>query len=123
MLTAVVAAALTAYRRWPIDGVAGVGAREMTIYADGYSDTGWRSIRLGAKRRDVYTQLGPPASVMHIAGGRTLEEWTHAFRSPGRYRRRALGFQGDTVVFKKAEITRPRPLLNIVYPAGNPIFE
>jgi hypothetical protein len=120
---ALVAVALTAYRLWPIDGIAGISARELTIYADGYSDAGWRSVGLGAKRRNVYAQLGPPASVVHIAGGHTLEEWTQAVMSPGRYRRRALGFHGDTVVFKKAEIARPRPRFNIVYPAGNPIFE
>ena len=122
VLTAIVALALTAYRSWPIDGLAGIRVRERTIYAEGYSDDDWRAIGLGAKRRDVYARLGQPTFVMHIAGGRTLEEWSIAggISPPGLHRRRALGFQGDAVVFKKSEIARQCPMLNVVYPASTP---
>jgi hypothetical protein len=111
---------LTAFRSWPIDGLAGIRAREFTIYAEGYSDDDWRTIGLGAKRRDVYARLGQPKFVERIAGGRRLEEWSMSGVTPGQYRRRALGFQGDTVVLKKSEITGQRPIFNIVYPASTP---
>jgi hypothetical protein len=121
VLTAVVAAGLTAYRFWPIDGFS-VGTRARTIFADGYSDAGWRAVGLGTTRRDVYARLGQPKVVTHFADSRTLEEWTvtGGIRPPGIYRRRALGFKGDAVVFKKAGIARQRPSLNVVYPASRP---
>jgi hypothetical protein len=119
LLTVVVALALTAYRLWPIDGI-GTGRRPYTFFSKGYSDAGWKAIGIGAKRSEVYDRLGPPTYVVHIAGGRTLEEWSEAIMRPSHYRRRALGFRGDTVVFKNDGITRTRPRLNIVYPASTP---
>jgi hypothetical protein len=119
---AVVVVALTAYRLWPIDGIPSVSGAH-TVFAKGYSDAGWKSVRLGATRSEAYARLGTPTSIMQIEGDRTVEEWSMGVMSPSQYRRRALGFEGGIVVFKKAEVTRTRPGLNIVYPAGPPWFE
>jgi hypothetical protein len=122
VLIAVVALLLTAFRLWPVDGVI-VGLDAYTVFADGYSNSGWKSIRLGASRRDVYTRLGLPAHVISFADERTVEEWSDGVVVPGRYRRRALGFKDDKVVFIKAEIGDTRSLtMNAKYPA-RAVFE
>lgn len=121
-LTAIMALVLTAYTLWPIDGSSAVTG-PYTVFADGYSDAGWRAVGIGGKRLDVYARLGLPINVARFTGGYSLEEWSCSVISPGQYRRRAIGFKGDTVVFKKAEVTRQRPFINLVSAPRNPVFE
>jgi hypothetical protein len=112
---------LTAYRLWPADGV--IAATQLTVFANGYSNFGWKSIRPGASRREVYARLGPPIHVIDFADGRTLEEWSKGISVPGRYRRRAMGFKGDKVVFMKAEIADSRRLVMNVRHPSSAVFE
>jgi hypothetical protein len=123
--TTLVALGLAAYSLRPIDGFGAVD--DFTYYAPGYSNSAWREICIGAKRQNVYARLGLPQCVIDRGGGDILEEWSSTFMHNTRYRRRALGFKGDTVVFKKNEITTVRAhfrmYLNTATPPGAPIFE
>ena len=102
LFVAAVSIALTAYRWWPIDGVISnllaIRSEEDTVWADGYTDEAWRSVRIDMKRDEVYALLGLPL-VKDIDGGNAHECWT---RSPADtdFFQRSLQFKGDTVICK-----------------------
>ena len=106
LFIAVVAMGLCAYRLWPIDGLIGnlfaIFNDEDTVWADGYTNEGWRSVAVGMKRDEVYALLGPPLDTQPTGVAGTLECWT---RSPADtdYRRRDLEFSGDRIVHKWSE--------------------
>lgn len=114
----VLAAGRSAYRNWPIDGFD--SRKDFTIFSPGYSDEGWRALELGTSRREVYLQLGPPLHVDYYADGRTLEEWSTEVISPGSFRRRAIGFKSNAVVFKKDGFSGALKHLNLIRPASAP---
>jgi hypothetical protein len=93
-----------------IDGVSGLllGAffREDTVYARGYSDSGFRRVRIGMTDHQVETLIGPPLTAWPIpnspSGADTGERWSF---SPGdtHFRCRVLLFRNHRVVVKHAE--------------------
>jgi hypothetical protein len=76
--------------------------KEDTVWADRYTDDGFRAVGLGMTRGDVYSLLGPPLYCWDNGGGEIVEWWS---RSPAdtHYRRRAIVFQGDIVSKKIGE--------------------
>ena len=112
---AVVALVLTAYRSWPLDGAVNVLLYQFvdeddTVFADGYTDEAFRTVRATMKREEVYALLGPPINQRQHpdefksrpAPGETVECWT---RTPndGDYKVREIVFKGDIVVRRYSE--------------------
>ena len=118
-ITTVVALALVIYRAWSMDGVIGtllglsleIARADDTVWATGYSGEGFRAIRKGMSRNDVYRRLGPPLDLSRYpssgiqspsAAGETVECWT-ATEHNSSYWVREIVFKGDTVVRKLSE--------------------
>jgi outer membrane protein assembly factor BamE (lipoprotein component of BamABCDE complex) len=103
LLMTVAAVLLTAYLYadswWPLDGLMLPNDRGTTYWANGYSDNGWRTVRVGMKRREVYDLLGPPLYVSSVTSDG--ESWTRSSFDGVTYQRRTIVFQGDTVVRKE----------------------
>jgi hypothetical protein len=101
ILIAILALLLTAYRWWPIDGVIDFGNSDHTVWAAGYSDAGFRAVRVGMKRDQVYSLLGRPFEHSWVnPRGHTVEQWTAPSDSSSVFRRRDVIFSGDTVIEK-----------------------
>jgi hypothetical protein len=113
IFTALLSAALLAYRSWPLDGIEGIvfGFADDTVWADGYSDNLWHEVRLGIKRDEVYALLGEPLDIrttrtpfdfdtLRQGPGEIVECWT---RTPNNssYHVRQIAFKGDLVVAKE----------------------
>ena len=103
LMTAVFAIAFTAYRNWPIDGVGGrmlsIVIGEDTVWANGYTDDGWRTVHTGMSVAEVHALLGPPLYVWNNDGTETVHWWTRS-PSDSDYRQRAVIFRGDKAVEK-----------------------
>jgi len=96
-----------------MDGISGnlfAALSDDTVWADGYSDDAFRSVRIGMTRAEVYGLLGPPLEVRQTLGtfdfdtqrqnaGEVVECWT---RTPNNsdYRVRQIVFMGNLVVDK-----------------------
>jgi hypothetical protein len=108
VLIAILALLLTAYRWRPIDGVIDFGNSGHTVWAEGYSDTGFRAVRLGMKRDQVYALIGQPFEHSWIdPRGHTVEQWTAPGDDANTFRRRDVIFSGDTVVEKVSVLDSP----------------
>jgi hypothetical protein len=93
-----------------IDGVSGlilgVLLKEDTVYARGYSDSGFRRVRLGMTDHEVEKLVGRPLTVWPTpespSGADTGARWSF---SPGdtHFRCRALLFKNHRVIEKHAE--------------------
>jgi len=81
-----------------------------TIWAKGYTDTGFRKVQNGMARRQVIAILGTPLeSTDHIycrCGTFATQSWTKAERN-GAYRRRTIDYVDDVVVLKQAGVVEP----------------
>lgn len=105
LFVAALSLVLTAYRWWPVDGIIGnlfaYGGHD-TVWATGFSDHGWRAIRVGMRREEVYALVGPPIENATMPGGQGTEYWT---RSPGdtNYFQRSIEFNRDRVVDKSSQ--------------------
>jgi hypothetical protein len=104
LLTVLGALALSAYRYWPVEGIFGYGLSvvfgEDTEWAGGYTDEGWRVVRIGMNEADVHSLLGPPLYVVWDRGGTVTTHWWTRSPSNGDYRERAVVFFGDKSVEK-----------------------
>jgi hypothetical protein len=102
-VAAVFAASLLGLHAWLIDGLGGLlwGSlfREDTAYAAGYTDRGWRSIRMGMRQADVRASVGDPLQVWTNRDASVGMRWT---RSPGdtHYRCRVLQLRDGRVTAK-----------------------
>ncbi len=90
----------------PTDGIIGevralVEDDETVWPVSGYSHNGFRAVRTGMSRNEVYRLIGPPISAKHDYGDNVFECWTWA-QYNGSYRRREIIFRGDKVVQKVA---------------------
>lgn len=93
-----------------IDGISGLVfgtlCREDTVYARGYSDSGFRKVRLGMTDQEVEKLIGRPLTTWptpeSASGSNTGARWSF---SPGdtNYRCRVLLFRDHRVVVKHAE--------------------
>lgn len=74
---------------------------EDTVYAEGYSDRGFRHVHVGMSLEDVQELIGPPFDVW-TNDSTVCMRWS---RSPGShdYRIRTVQFQNGAVVDKCAE--------------------
>lgn len=103
-------AALATAHFYLVDGLSGlilgVLLKEDTVYARGYSDSGFRKVRLGMTDREAEKLLGRPLMVWPTpespSGADTGERWSF---SPGdtHFRCRVLLFRDHRVVEKHAE--------------------
>jgi hypothetical protein len=88
------------YLFWPIEGlvdtVLSLAVDEDTQWAPKYSDSAFRTVRLGMKRAEVHSLLGPPLLTWSHDGKR-IEEWTRS-PSDAHYRRRYIVFESDAAV-------------------------
>jgi hypothetical protein len=112
LFTAVVATGLMLYRWWPVDGVAGILGPlvfgDDTVWATGYTDAGFRAVRIGMSRTEIYALLGPPLHVMPTKTGQVAEGWTTLDSSPNAQCNlfvRQIWFQGDTATSIVAEFS------------------
>jgi hypothetical protein len=112
LFTAVVAAGLTLYRWWPLDGVAGILGPLLfgddTVWATGYTDAGFRAVRVGMSRTEIYAILGPPFYATPNGTGQVAEDWTVLDSSPDADCNlfvRQIWFQGDTATSRVAEFS------------------
>lgn len=110
LFTSVVAVGLMIYRWWPMDGLWGVIAPvwgDSTVWAQGYTDAGFRAVQTGMKRSEVYALLGQPLSTYSDPSGEVTEEWTQqrADSFDCSLYIRQVSFQGDLVVGKFAEFS------------------
>lgn len=99
LFTTMVALLVNMAFRWrPIDGIEGailsLFLREDTVWAEGYTNDRFRAVRIGMKRDEVYSLLGPPLYQWHNASGEVVEWWTHS-PDDTHFRQRAIVFQGD----------------------------
>jgi len=93
------------FRWWPIDGIGGIVWRvlleEDTVWASGYSEDGFRGVRIGMKRSEVHKLLGPPIKSGQW-DGQLWEHWTYS-PADTHYQIRDVVFEDDVVVRKIGE--------------------
>ena len=95
------------------EGIRSIIFETATVYADGYSDSRWLSVRTGMMTGEVYRILGKPIWVGNCAGLGHPEQigWGYtgksATESP-RYRQRLVIFAHDKVVEKVAGVAGGR---------------
>ena len=101
LFTAVVALLVClAFPLRPIDGFIGslfLLFEDGTVWADGYSDAGFKAVRVGMSRSEVYKLLGKPIT-SYDDRGRRCEYWSAGQTIYSSYRQREVVFKGDTVV-------------------------
>lgn len=101
-----VAITLLSLHIWLIDGLDGLiwGSlfQEDTAYATGYSDSAWRSVRIGMAQADVHAAIGEPLQIWTNEDASVGMSWSS---SPGdtHYRCRVLQFRDGHVLEKHAE--------------------
>ena len=106
IVLAVLAAFLTGLHIWLIDGIGGLiwglFFREDTVFAAGYTDSGWRSVRVGMTEDDVTGRIGEPLQVWTNQDASVGMRWS---KSPGdtHYRCRFLQFNNGRVSEKHAK--------------------
>jgi hypothetical protein len=91
---------------WLIDGLDGwlwsLTMDEDTVYTPGYTDSGFRQVRVGMSEEQVHRLLGPPQKRWPLEAGRAGERWSF---SPGdtNFRCRVVLYRGGRVEEKHAE--------------------
>ena len=108
---ALVAVGLTIYRWWPAEGIGGrfmaVVWTDNTVWAPGYTNAGFRAVKIGMKRSEVYALLGQPLETNPRPGGGVIETWTDlgkdSFDCSIQFR--CISFHGDVVIEKVAEFS------------------
>lgn len=104
----VLAIALTAYRHWPLHGpldyVLSLGLAEDTVYADGYSDSRFKSVRYGMTRGEVHRRLCPPLgrNVFREEGRDIIREWWSYSPGDTHHRARYIWYRDDKVTKREA---------------------
>jgi hypothetical protein len=93
----------------PLDGFSGMFFASMfgedTIYAAGYSDTGFRSIQIGMTQNEVFGKIGTPLNIWTndwAKDGSIGMRWTKSAHD-SNYRCRVLQFIDSKVVDKHSE--------------------
>ncbi|MFO0598504.1 MAG: hypothetical protein U0228_24575 [Myxococcaceae bacterium] len=99
VLAALVLTVPIAWGLWSLDGPLGVLClTSRTVYAPGYRDALFRSIRLGMTEAEVRQVLGTPH---HTLGGMTADDPTFGYSwregDDGCYRQRSIGFERGAV--------------------------
>ena len=103
---AVVALVMIGLHMWLIDGLGGLiwGSlfQEDTAYAAGYTDGGWRAVRIGMSSAEVTGIIGEPLQMWTNQDATVGMRWS---KSPGdtNYRCRVLQFNNGRVSEKHAE--------------------
>lgn len=118
LITALVAVVLLLgvklYRWQPLDGYTGslwAALGDNTVWAPGYTDAGFRNVKIGMKRSEVYALLGQPLGTYSDPGGKVIESWaamgelTESNNYDCSVHIRHIAFQGDVVVEKVAEFS------------------
>lgn len=105
-----VAAILVGLHLWLIDGIDGwlwsLTMPEDTVYTPGYSDSGFRAVKVGMTEAEVHRLLGPPQTRWSLGGAHPAsdlgERWSY---SPGdtNFRCRVVLFSRGRAVEKHAE--------------------
>lgn len=107
LLLAGLLAGLHAYLLDGLDGLFwGFVLSEDTVYSPGYSDSGFRAVRLGMTADEVHRLLGPPQSRwMNRQGPTTLETGERWSFSPGdtNFRCRVVLFRNGIVIERHSE--------------------
>jgi hypothetical protein len=99
-----VAALITAYRWWPLDGVSGAyyfrTHPDQTVWASGYTDVGFRAVRAGMTRKEVYALIGQPLETRDDVCGKvyTTQSWIRNPDDAAYWRYRMVTFVGDTAI-------------------------
>jgi hypothetical protein len=82
----------------PIDGFVGnvrlLFVEDTTNWADAYTDSGFRAVRVGMSRSEVYKLLGIPFSARLYPDGTIGESWA-MIRHASSYRQREVIFDKD----------------------------
>lgn len=68
-----------------------------TVWADGYSESGFKSVRIGMARSEVYKLLGPPLTGNNYFDGTVGHCWTMS-QLDSTYRQREVIFADDRVI-------------------------
>ena len=106
-----VLASLISFDRWSLDGWVGVAGgltlHEDTVYAPGYSDAGFRAVRLGMTVAEVEKLIGRAERTWTLEdrGGEKSEfgaRWSHSAHDTN-YRCRLLLFRDGRVTEKHSE--------------------
>jgi hypothetical protein len=99
------------FERWSLDGWLGVSGgllvHEDTVYTSGYSDSGFRAVRVGMSLSEVERLIGPPESTWSLAdhGGTPNEigaRWSYSPHDTN-YRCRVLLLRNGRVYEKHTE--------------------
>jgi hypothetical protein len=90
---------LTVFHFYLLDGLTGaffsLGEKENTVYATGYTDSGFRRIRQGMSSNDVLSILGPPLAKYDLKNPhRVLWQYSKEIED--------LSFSVRNVIFKDA---------------------
>ena len=90
---------------WMLDGLDGLILsmilEEQTEYAPGYTDRGFRDVKVGMSENKVYALIGDPLDEWTINQGKAVKSKYAAWsNSPmdTHYRRRIIGLENDRVV-------------------------
>src|SRR5262245_47373426 len=115
LIMALAAVVLTVYARRPLDGYGGslwaTALGDNTVWAPGYTDGGFRAIKSGMKRSEVYALIGQPLGSYSEPTGEVVESWTEMgeLNESTHYdcsvHFRTITFRGDVVVEKVAEFS------------------
>ena len=105
----VVASTFVGLNAWLLDGLSGtffswVLATD-TVFAPDYSDNGFRSVRPGMERREVYELIGPPLE-RHPAWAEddeVLESWTRSPSDTHRFLRQVWFDTSGRVIRRHSE--------------------
>jgi hypothetical protein len=110
VVVTLLASILAGAHAWTLDGIEGLvfGSflREDTVYAPGYTDSGFRRVAVGMSRSQVEALIGAPQHEWPVGGDTDRSgvgaRWSH---SPGdtHFRCRVLLFRNDVVVEKHTE--------------------
>lgn len=98
---------------WPAVACREAPSGDDTVWAKGYPDDAFRSIKIGMTRQEVHALLGPPLEIRQSYNqfdfdtirqrpGEIVECWTTT-PNDSSYRIRQVVFSGDHVVDKQAE--------------------
>jgi hypothetical protein len=93
---------------WPIDGAVDnirlLFCKHGTVWAPGYTDEKFQAVRVGMRRDEVYSLLGPPLEKVGGGTGSQIENWSSPKKGDDSYRVRTIIFYEGRVERKRSHI-------------------